>query len=71
MTSQIIYHDFQKKNSIPAAPRQEMTQVLTAQVLAKGRRLLRLNHGLNVVCVALCGACIGASLLILTALFAG
>ena len=70
MTSRIIYHDFRRNdlntNNEPAAK-----VSLTAAVLAKGRRLAALNHGLNVACITLCGACIGVSLLILTNLILG
>ena len=66
MTSNIIYHDF-RTNNTETTPKVS----LTATVLAKGRRLAAVNNALNITCVALCGACIGVSLLILTTLFMG
>ncbi len=70
MTSKIIYHDF--KNNDPIPTKEPVSQVtLTAAVLAKGRRLAAVNHGLNIACIMACGACIGVSLLILTNLILG
>ncbi|MBR4972256.1 MAG: hypothetical protein IKY59_04730 [Oscillospiraceae bacterium] len=70
MTSKIIYHDF-RSNTTPTATEPTPKVSLTAAVLTKGRRLAAINNALNVTCVALCGACIGVSLLILTTLFLG
>lgn len=70
MTSKIIYHDFKNNDSIPTnEPASKAT--LTAAVLAKGRRLAAINHGLNIACIMACGACIGVSILILTNLIFG
>lgn len=63
MTTHIIYHDFRNtSNTTPAV-------LLTAPMLAKGRRLYRtaakVNTVLNHSCLFLCGACIGVSVLII------
>lgn len=71
MTSQIIYHDFRNHNPAPATDKPVSKVSLTAAVLAKGRRLAAINNALNVACITLCGACIGASLLILTSILFG
>lgn len=68
MTNNIIYHDF--RNNAPATPTTESTMALTANMLAAGRRLANIRSAVNIACVALCGACIGVSLLILTTLLA-
>ena len=65
MNTGIIYHDFQAANR----PAPKSTAVLTASALDKGRRraktLTGINTALNTACVALCGACIGVSVLII------
>lgn len=71
MTSRMIYHDFRNNDPIPATNESAHEVSLTATVLAKGRRLAAFNHALNITCVALCGACIGISVLILTNLILG
>ena len=71
MTSRIIYHDFRNNDSISTMTEQTPKVSLTASILAKGRRLAALNNALNITCVALCGACIGVSVLILTNLILG
>lgn len=68
MTSRMIYHDF-RSNDLKTKPTSKVS--LTAAVLAKGRRLAAVNHGLNIACVTLCGACIGISMWILTKLILG
>ena len=68
MTQKIIYHDF-RSHSIPAEPTSKVS--LTAAILAKGRRLAAMRDALNITCAALCGACIGVSILILATLFLG
>lgn len=66
MTSRIIYHDFRNPSelSYPTSP-----VMLTAPILAKGRRFLRaveaINTAINAACIFLCGACTVVSLLIL------
>ena len=71
MTSRIIYHDFQSDEPTCAKAEPVSPVSLTAAVLSKGRRLYRINSALNITCVALCGACIGISVLILTNLILG
>lgn len=68
MISNIIYHDFRSKNPQPTTETASKAS-LTAAVLKKGRRLAAINSALNITCVALCGACIGVSILVLTTLF--
>lgn len=69
MKTRIIYHDFQHKDLAPLAHQPESSVLLTAAALAKGRRIAKINQSLNVICVALCGACIGVSSMILCILF--
>ena len=69
MTSGIIYHDFQSSKIVSPATEQDTTVALTASLLAKGRRLAKLNSSLQVACIALCGACIGVSGMVLWILF--
>lgn len=69
MTSPIIYHDFQSKNTGPAVAESTPAVLLTASVLAKGRRLAAIHNAVNVACLTLCGACIGVSICIFCALF--
>lgn len=71
MTSGIIYHDFRSNDPISATAESAPTVSLTAAVLSKGRRLAAINNALNLTCVALCGACIGVSVLILANLILG
>lgn len=71
MTSRIIYHDFRSNDSISTMTEPTPKVSLTAALLAKGLRLAAINHALNITCVALCGACIGVSVLILTSLILG
>lgn len=58
MTSNIIYHDFSNSNATGL--------VLTAKILAKGRRKLKtwasVNRVLRVACISLNALCIACSL---------
>lgn len=71
MTSKMIYHDFRSNDSTATTTKPTREVALTAVVLEKGRRLAAVNNALNVTCVALCGACIGISVLILANLILG
>ena len=57
MTSRIIYHDFSANE--PSVTTQDTGVFLTASVLTKGRRFLRMtenmNHLFHVACIGLCG----------------
>ena len=57
MTSRIIYHDF--STTQPRATTGETGVFLTASVLAKGRRFLRMTENMNqlfhAACIGLCG----------------
>lgn len=69
MTSRIIYHDFRSaNNSVPRI-------ILTAPVLAKARRLVKVadkvNNVLTAACIFLCGACSTVSLFVLIILALG
>ena len=70
MKTGIIYHNFRQNE--PTTPTAQPTLVLTASMLKKGRRRLRLwddvSAAINTACVLLCGACIGVSILVLTAI---
>ena len=65
MTSHVIYHDFGRNNSVSQLPEKKSTLALSATMLAKGRRIAKWNKALGCACVMLCGACIGASVLVL------
>lgn len=69
MSTRVIYHDFRKVQS------PDLSVMLTAQVLSKGRRLIKavnkLNTAINGACLFLCGACMGVSILILAWLAIG
>lgn len=62
MTSQVIYHDFQQTTH------PETATVLTARVLAKGRRWHKFWGNFNRVtentCIFLCGACVAVGVAI-------
>ena len=70
MKTGVIYHEFRQME--PTVPTPEPALVLTAAVLKKGRRRLRLwediSAAINTTCVLLCGACIGVSVLVFTAI---
>lgn len=67
MTSRVIYHDFRQENDTITVP--ESAVILTAPILAKGRRWIKAWAGFNAtvhgVCLVLCGACIAVSAMIL------
>lgn len=67
MTTRIIYHDFQKNESLE----NRTAGVLTARVLKKGRRWHRfwdnLNRVLTTTCLAMCGVGIAFSLYVIVA----
>ena len=65
MTSGIIYHDFSGKDTGNTGQTQETTLYLTAGLLAKGRRIAKINQNLQILCLVLCGACVGVSGMIL------
>lgn len=71
MTYRMIQHDFRKNASVAPVAEETSNVSLTAALLKKGRNLAAVNHGLNMTCLALCGACIGVSVWILASLVLG
>ena len=73
MTTQIIYHDFRKASDPTTVT--TSTFLLTAPILKKGRRWLKVWAGINAAvqggCLALCGACIAVTLLIFSVILFG
>lgn len=69
MTTRVIYHDFRQTQS------PDLSVMLTAQILSKGRRLIKavskINAAINGTCLFLCVACMGVSILILAWLAIG
>lgn len=71
MTSRIIYHDFQKNDSITTEAKTATKGILTAAVLAKCRRIVAVNQALHITSITLCGLCIAASIFVFGMLFGG
>lgn len=73
MTQKVIYHDFRQDSGM--ALETERPTVLTAGVLARGRRWFKAWENLNAVsnaaCLVLCGACIAASVFTLVMVCVG